>query len=236
MTQIRFLGFGYAVGIGNDAGTWFKVDLLRLIGEIPEQAHRNIGFAMEKIWFRIRWDDQDGVMSSITIVHVPRPKVEAGNKQGHEHTRFVGCTKLIVDTAQGLIQRQPHAHHEAKHHPCDGHHQRGSDALARHITDSEIELVALQSKVVQVSTHNSCRVKHCIHKRRKLLDQHSFLDFASQVKVRLIALIDGGGGFQFLNIIDEGVLHGLEAVVQTPHLILTLDFGQLRFQITLGHP
>ena len=131
-------------------------------------------------------------MSCIAIVHVTRLKVEAGNEERHEHARFVGCAKLIVDTTQGFVQRQPHAHHEAKHHPCDGHHQGGRYTLSRHVTDSEIELVALQGKVVQIATHYPGRVKHCIHKRRKLLDQHSFLDLASQVKVRLIALIDGG--------------------------------------------
>ena len=40
---------------------------------------------------------------------------------------------------------------------------------------------------------------------------------------------------KLIDIFKERALHGLEAVVQPPHLIFALDFGQHGFQIAIGH-
>jgi hypothetical protein len=124
-------------------------------------------------------------MTTVTVFHYPSLDVQHTVEDGHKHAGLVIAVQFVVEFGQDGLRTTHSGGNHSEESFSHRHEQRGWHALARHIADSEAEMIVLgKEKIVEVSTYFPGGFNHGIEvklralgKGRKDLGQNAHLDF-----------------------------------------------------------
>src|SRR6266540_5418669 len=132
------------------------------------------------------------VVARIRVEERSRRKIQPTDERGHEHGVLVVDTQLFIDTRKDSAWAALPRSERLDERLGYGHQKGSRNALARHVTNAQPQLVFRRhEEVVEVATYFASRAKHspeiCIEQRRKTAGHHAHLDVPSDVELVLHA-------------------------------------------------
>ncbi len=131
-------------------------------------------------------EDERPVVAGVAEAQRSVLEVEEAAERGHEHRRpgFLAEPQVhgLGQPRRVLVVR----HIRAEQGLGQGHDQRRSDALARHVADAEVESIGRELEVVQIAadhlrrTDRGVEVERLVVVRDRGAGQHAHLDVAGQ--------------------------------------------------------
>ena len=122
------------------------------------------------------------------------------------------------------------------------HQHGGRHPLARHIADTEEQVLVADKEVEQVTANSlrGCQQTEevqilTLREWRELLRKHRLLDVARQFQLTSDRCLGGCGHLQLLHILRQRLLHVFERVVEQAYLIFTVNLGQRRLKVSFGY-
>ena len=107
-------------------------------------------------------DDDGWVMTGITVVHAARRQIYLCNKHRDEHPALITADQRLVESGGDILWREAFLGDVTEQIHCHRHRHRGGYTLTTHITHTEVQFVALQEEVVEVTTYFLGRIHQCI--------------------------------------------------------------------------